>query len=209
VNTTDKLLAAAAQALSQEGVASLSARSIAARAQVNQALIFYHFGSLGGLLDAAVRRSVDEAVADYRGRLGEVATLSGLLELGNTLHSVEKERGNVAQMAQVLAGAQRDERLAGAARYAIETWSAELEAVLRRVLAASPLDGILEPAGMARAVAAGFIGLQLYEGVDPSGATSAIDALAAIAAIAQSLDGLGPVATRAVRSRLLKATSER
>jgi len=90
VNTTDKLLAAAAQALSQEGVASLSARSIAARAQVNQALIFYHFGSLGGLLDAAVRRSVDEAVADYRGRLGEVATLSGLLELGNTLHSVEK-----------------------------------------------------------------------------------------------------------------------
>ena len=42
-DTRAKLLSAAAEALRVDGVAGLSARSIATRAGVNQALIFYHF----------------------------------------------------------------------------------------------------------------------------------------------------------------------
>ena len=105
MTTRDKLLDAAATALAQDGVAGVSARTVAARADVNQALVFYHFGSVSGLLDAAVRRSVDLAVASYHARFSEVSSLAELLSVGRDLHEAEKRAGNVQQMAQVMAGA--------------------------------------------------------------------------------------------------------
>ena len=201
MTTRDKLLDAAAVALAEDGVAGASARTVAARAEVNQALVFYHFGSVSGLLDAAVRRSVDLAVASYRDRFSDVTTLGELLAVGRDLHHAEKRAGNVLQMAQVMAGALRDETLADAGRYAMDRWSAEVEAVLDRVLPATPLAGLVKPAGLARAVAAGFIGLELYDGVDPDGAASALDSLDAVGALVSAVDALPPVAVRAVRSR--------
>lgn len=54
----------------------------------------------------------------------------------------------------------------------------------------------------ARAVTGAFVGLELYEGVDPSGAGRAFDALEQLAEPAGVLDEPGPVARRAVRHRL-------
>lgn len=208
MKTRDKLLAAAAEALATDGVATISARSIAARADVNQALIFYHFDGVSDLLSAAVRWSVDRAVDDYRDRLDDVTTLSGLLVLGGAVQAAETERGNVAQMAQVMAGAQHDPRLAEAARYAIAAWSTEIETVVQRVLAQSVLHGIVDPAGAARAVTAAFVGLQLYDGVDPAGARSAMDTLRVLGAVAEVVDDLGPVMTRALRGRLRRKLAD-
>ncbi|MEN0130492.1 MAG: TetR family transcriptional regulator, partial [Brevundimonas sp.] len=202
MTTRDELLAAAAATLADVGLAGASARSIAARAQVNQALIFYHFGSVSELLEAAVRSSVDAALADYRERLADVETVAGLVALARELHSVEKARGNVAQMTQVLAGAQRDATLARAATYAITAWRDEVEVALRRVLATSALRDVVDPAAIAATATAGFIGLSLYEGVDPDGAEAALGSLDVLAALAEVIDGLGPVTTRVVRSRL-------
>jgi AcrR family transcriptional regulator len=201
MTTRDKLLDAAAEALAEDGVSGVSARTLAARAEVNQALVFYHFGSVSGLLDAAVRRSVDLAVASYRDRFADVTSLGELLAVGRTLHESERRAGNVAQMAQVMAGARRDETLATAGRYAMEQWSGEVERVLVRVLPATPLHGLVEPSGLARAVAAGFVGLELYDGVDPAAADSALASLDAIGALVSAFDVLPPLAVRAVRNR--------
>lgn len=200
----DKLLAAAAESLVHDGLAGASARTIAARAQVNQALVFYHFNTVAELLEAAVRASVDAAVADYRDRLAEVTSVAGLLELARTLHAVEKQRGNVAQMAQVLAGAQRDETLARAAAYAIGRWRDEVETVVRRVFAGSPLQDVVDPGALAATVTAGFIGLQLCEGVDAEAADAALDLLDVLGALSAVIDDLGPVTHRLIRSRLRK-----
>src|SRR3954471_13041333 len=205
MTTRDRLLEAAARALADDGVAAVSARTLAARAEVNQALVFYHFGSVSGLLDAAVRRSVDLAVASYRDRLRDAMSLAELLLIGRNLHESEKRAGNVAQMAQVMAGALRDESLAGAGRYAMERWSAEVADVLQRVLRPTPLHGLVNPQGLARAVAAGFIGLELYDVVDPEAATDALSALDALGALVSAFDAVPPVAVRAVRSRARKA----
>jgi AcrR family transcriptional regulator len=205
MTTRERLLDATATALVEDGVAGVSARTVAARAEVNQALVFYHFGSVAGLLDAAVRRSVDQAVASYRDRLSDVTTLGELLLVGRDLHEVEKRTGNVLQMAQVMSGALGDQTLAGAGRYAMDLWSGEIEAVLRRVLPATPLAGLVEPAGLARAVAAGFIGLELYDGVDADASADALDALDAIGALVSAFDAVPPVAVRAIRSRARKA----
>ena len=52
--TKRSLVAAAIETLKTEGFAGASARAIAARAGCNQALIFYHFGSVVTLLLAAL-----------------------------------------------------------------------------------------------------------------------------------------------------------
>jgi len=207
VTTRDKLLDAAARALAEDGVAGVSARTVASRAEVNQALVFYHFGSVSGLLDAAVRRSVDLAVASYRDRFADVSSLGELLAVGRDLHETEKRAGNVQQMAQVMAGAMRDETLAGAGRYAMESWSAEIEAVLSRVLRPTPLHGLVDPRGLARTVAAGFIGLELYDEVDDEAAAAAFDALDAIGALVSALEALPPVVVRSVRGRARRAVA--
>jgi len=207
MTTREKLLDAAARALAEDGVAGVSARTVAARAEVNQALVFYHFGSVSGLLDAAVRRSVDLAVASYRDRFADVASLGDLLLVGRDLHAAEKQAGNVQQMAQVMAGAMRDQTLAGGGRYAMQRWSAEIEAVLARVLRPTPLHGLVDPQGLARTVAAGFIGLELYDEVDEDAAAAAFDALDAIGALVSALEGLPPVAARAVRARARRAAA--
>jgi AcrR family transcriptional regulator len=203
--TRAKLLTAAAATLRDAGIAGLSARTIATAASVNQALIFYHFGSVSALVQAAAMQAADDRVEYYRDQFAVVESLPELLRLGRALHERERELGNVAMMAQLMAGAQQDENLAAAARYGMQVWSNEIESVVRRVLADSPLAVIADPAGLARAVSASFIGLQLYDGVDPDSARAALDSLEHLGALVEVMDDLGPVARRALQSKVRKA----
>ncbi|MGW7047469.1 TetR/AcrR family transcriptional regulator [Streptomyces avermitilis] len=204
--TKTKLLEGALRALSEQGIAKTSARTIAAAAGVNQALVFYHFGSVDELLAAACRHGAEQVVARYRARLDEVATLAELLALGREMHEQEKAEGHVAMLGQLLAGAQTQPRLAPATAAGLDLWIAEIEKVLTRVLTPTPLGEFADPAGLARAVAASFVGIELYEGVDAEGAGAALAALDQLALLLSALEDLGPVAQRAVRHTLRRAT---
>ncbi|MET8606997.1 TetR/AcrR family transcriptional regulator [Streptomyces rubiginosohelvolus] len=201
-DTRTKLMEGALRTLAEHGIAKTSARSVAASAGVNQALVFYHFGSVDELLAAACRYGAEQRVARHRDRLAGVTTLAELLRCGRELHEEERAGGHVAFLAQVLAGAQTQPRLAPATATGLDLWTAEIEQVLVRILADSPLGEFSDPAGLARAVTGAFVGLEMYEGVDPEGAERAFEALEQLAALAGVLDELGPVTRRAVRHRL-------
>ena len=201
-DTKAKLLAGTLQALTERGIAGTSARTIAAAAGVNQGLIFYHFGSVDELLAAACRHGAEQRVALYRDRLAQVRDLSELLALARELHAAEKAAGHLNVLGQLLAGAQTQPRLAPATAAGMSLWTDELEHVLTRVLAGTPVSEFIDTGGLAKAMAAGFVGLELYEGVDPEGTAAALDALDQFAALAGILDELGPILQRAVRSRL-------
>ena len=203
MNTTkQKLLDGALEAIRVHGVAGVSARTIAAVAGVNQALVFYHYGSVHELLAAACTAGTAARVASYKERLEGVKSLRELLDVGRALHEEERELGNVRVLAQLLAGAQVDEKLAAPTADALALWNAEIEATLERVLAGSPFADLADVRGLSRAISAAFIGLELYEGVDPEGAQSALSALEQLAGLLEMVDDLGPIARRAVRSRL-------
>jgi AcrR family transcriptional regulator len=205
-DTRRKLVDGAIETLRTHGIAGTSARTIAASAGVNQALVFYYFGTMDSLLDTACRESTAERVALYRDRFAAVASLRELLALGRELHVTEREAGNVAVLAQVLAGAQQDQGLAAAARHSLQLWVNEIDAVLGRVLAGSPVAEIADLAGLAAAVTASFIGIELFEGVDADSATAAIEALEQLALLAEVIDDLGPVARLALRTRLRRGS---
>ncbi|MFF9034955.1 TetR/AcrR family transcriptional regulator [Streptomyces sp. NPDC014892] len=203
--TRTKLLEGALRTLVEQGIAKTSARTIAATAGVNQALVFYHFGSVDELLAAACRYGAEQRVARHRERMAAIGSLSELLAFGREMHVEERAAGHVAVLGQLLAGAQTQARLAPATAAGLDLWIAEVEGVLRRVLAGSPLGEFVDAGGLARAVAASFVGLELYEGVDPEGAGEALGALEQLAGLVAALGGLGAVAQRAVRHQLRKA----
>ncbi|GGO43732.1 TetR family transcriptional regulator [Streptomyces daqingensis] len=207
--TREKLLDGALRTVVEQGIGKTSARTIAAAAGVNQALVFYHFGSVDELLAAACRFGAEQRVARYRERFASVRTLAELLELGRELHAQERAGGHVAVLAQLLAGAQTHPRLAPATAAGLALWIEEIERVLARVLEGSPVAEFTDAGGLARALASAFVGLELYEGVDPRGAAGALDALEQLAGLAEVLEDLGPVAQRAVRARLRRGAAKR
>jgi AcrR family transcriptional regulator len=203
-DTRQRLIDGAIETIRQHGITGTSARAIAKAAGVNQALVFYHFGSVHELLEVACLSTTEARVAPFLARLDEVTSLRQLLDLGRRLHTEERSLGNVMVLAQMLAGAQADPQLAKATSAALHLWITPIEQALNRLLADSPLARFVETAGLARAVCAGFIGLELFEGVEPAGAYAALDALDRLAALGEVIDDLGPVARRAVLSKLRK-----
>ena len=204
-DTKQRLLDGAMLAVRQHGIAGASARVIAAAAGVNQALVFYHFGSVDDLLGAACEAATAARVKVWSPQLAGVGTLRELLALGRRLHAEERQLGHVAVLAQLLAGAQSGGgALAAATGRAMTQWTDEIEVVLRRTLAGTPFAEVADLPGLARAVSAAFIGLELYEGVDKAGADLALSALDQLAALVEVVDDLGPVARRALRAKIAK-----
>jgi AcrR family transcriptional regulator len=203
-DTRQKLIDGALETIRSHGIAGVSARTVATAAGVNQALVFYHFGSVDDLLAEACMTATRARVELYRARLAGVTSLRQLLDVGRALHIEERALGNVAVLAQLLAGAQTEARLAEPTARALGLWVAEIETVLARLLAESPMADLADAPGLARAISAAFVGLTLFEGVDPEGGAAALASLEQLAALVEVMEDLGPVARRALRAKLRK-----
>lgn len=201
-DTKHLLMQAALATVRDDGLGAASARAIAARARANQALIFYHFHTVSGLLEAASNQAVDDSIGRYREAFATVESLTDLLAVGRDLHQRETKFGNVKVMAQLMSGAQHDPVLARATQYAMSAWTHEIDLVLNRVLPAGPVGDLVDPDGLAHVISAGFIGLELYDGVDPAGASRALDTLEALGELVDIVNQLGPVARHALRSKI-------
>ncbi|WP_295697075.1 TetR/AcrR family transcriptional regulator [Lapillicoccus sp.] len=219
--TRRRLIEATMETIRTQGIAKVSARTIAAAGGVNQALVFYHFGTVDALIAHACVVSTRERVDSFRARFDAVTTFTGLVQLGRTLHEEEAALGNVTVLGQTLAGSQANPALAAATGEALGMWTEELERVLGRLLADSPFGELLEPRLLAELVSSAFIGIELVAptrvadgyaagaGGIPGGGGAAArtmdtagDALARLEGLARSIDGLGPVARRALRTAL-------
>lgn len=202
--TRQALIDATMRVIREQGIAAVSARTIAAAGAVNQALIFYHFGSVDALVAAACRQSTAERVAIMQPQLDEVSTFSELVALAGQLHEQESKAGNVTVLAQVLAGSHGNPALAEAAGESLALWKDQVRTTLRRLLRGSPLSDVLDADALTDLVSATFVGLELLEPTrsgETNGATVS-QALAGVGRLAATLDGLGPVSRRALRSAL-------
>jgi AcrR family transcriptional regulator len=206
--TKQQLQEGALLALREHGIAGVSARTIAASAGVNQALVFYHYGSVAELLSVACEEATRARVASWADEFAAVGSLRDLLALGIRLHAKERDLGHVSVLAQLLAGAQADPKLAEPTARSLALWTAEVEAVLTRTFAGSPIAEVTDVPGLARAVAAAFVGIELYEGVDPVGATRALTALDQLAVLVEVVDDLGPMARRALKAKATRAAAK-
>jgi AcrR family transcriptional regulator len=200
--TKDRLRGAALATVRELGIAGTSARTVAARADCNQAAIYYHFGSLHELLTEASLRATELRVATYRERLAGVSSVPELITLASELHAEEHRLGNVTVLAQMLAGGQADDDLRAPTAAALQLWVDEVEATLHRLLDGTPLDGLLDVPALARAVSAAFVGMELVDGVAGEDGLPTLDGVTQLAGLVQVVLDLGPVASAALRRRL-------
>lgn len=159
--TKRKLVDGARELLSTVGYGGATARAIGAASGCNQALVFYHFGSLHRLLLAALDASSGERLARYREELAQAKGIRQVLQVVRRLQREDRDSGHVTVLAQMVAGGAQDPELGAEVAARVEPWVAlTREAVLQTVPTAAlrrrlPVDQIAD------AVVAMSLGLEL------------------------------------------------
>jgi len=165
-DTRARILEAALDTVRELGIAGVSARSIARTGDFNQALIFYHFGSVEGLLVAASEAESRRRAELYADRLRTVDSFPELVKVARALHEEETHAGSIVVLSQMLAGTVTSPDLRAGIKAGFEPWMDLVEQAVTRVLASTPLAGVVPARDLAFAVSSMFLGAQLLIGVE-------------------------------------------
>ena len=199
--TRQRLLEATLATMAELGWAGASSRAIAGRASVNQALIFYHFGSYEGLVAAAAQLDSERRATRYADRLSGVTSLADLVEMARELHRLERESGSLRVLAQLLAGASGSPELNASLGAAFAPWVELVQTAVERALAGTPFAAVVPSREAAITIASLFVGMELVADLDPvSGADKVLDFLTHAATIVASFvapSAPGPAAPEA------------
>jgi AcrR family transcriptional regulator len=165
-STRDRIVEAALRTIGEAGFADTTARAIARTGGFNQALIFYHFGSLDRLLHEAFAEASARQIEKYRAAAAEVSSLSDLVKIARRLHEEDLETGAVTAITQLMAAASApEERAALLERF--DGWIRLVQEALERAMAGSPLTSVAPVREAAYAICAMFLGIELMSRLDP------------------------------------------
>jgi AcrR family transcriptional regulator len=191
-DTRAELIAAAVETLRESGFAGASARKIAQRAGCNQALVFYHFGSVNDLLIAALEDVSARRLEAYQGLLGETGTLASLAAAARAVFEADLDAGHVRVLTEMISGAQSVPGLGERVAAVLAPWRSFAEVAVGNVMAASPIGPVVPTEEVAHAVVAGLLGLEMLASLDGdrAAALALFDrALRPLAALLASVSG--------------------
>ena len=134
--TKARIVEATLQTLQDEGIVGASARAIARAGDFNQALIFYHFGSVDDAIVAAVGELSRRRLERYRAPLMAVDNLTELIGVARELYENDRASGEITVLAQAFAGASRDDEMGPAMFDYIADWNVLIEEVVQRAIEA-------------------------------------------------------------------------
>jgi AcrR family transcriptional regulator len=160
--TAQTIVEAAQRTLQKEGFSGATSRAIGREGGFNQALIFYHYGSLEGLLVAALQQTSEQRLERYRAQLASVTTLSELVPAMAQLWEEDRAAGHVQLVVQMVAGSINRPELAGRVVELMDPWVELATETLTRMLPAEmPIDEL------AYGVSVWYLGLNLLTHLDP------------------------------------------
>jgi AcrR family transcriptional regulator len=165
-DTKTRILDAALETIRTKGLAASSARAIAATGDFNQALIFYHFGSVNDLMLAVLDRLTARRMARYRERMQGETTLSGLVRVAAELHSVDVDEGHMTVLAQMLSSALDSPEQKEALRVRFDPWIDLVEDAVEQVVVGTPYEPMIPTRDLAQLVVSMFMGISLLHEVE-------------------------------------------
>jgi AcrR family transcriptional regulator len=157
---------AALEALKEKGFAGASAREIAGVGGFNQALIFYHFGSVHMALLAALDLVSARRMAAYGQAFEQARTLPELASLARTIYAEDLENGYVTVLGEMVAGGVSDVDLGSAVVARLQPWIDMVADKLRELLVASPFESMLPAGDIAFAIVALYLGVDMLSHLD-------------------------------------------
>jgi AcrR family transcriptional regulator len=186
------LVSAAIDALRETGFAGASAREIAGRAGCSQALVFYHFGSVTDLLLAALDEVSSQRMAAYRDLLTGATSAAALAAAAREILTADLDAGYVRVLVEMITAAHSVPGVGEQVAERLQPWRDVTEQAIRRALGTSAAARLIPPAEAARALVAGFLGLELLASLDGD-RRSALVVLDRASSLARLLDLLGGV----------------
>ncbi len=162
----ERIVAAALETLRTDGFSGASARGIAARGGFNQALVFYHFGSVHQLLLTALDASSAARMARYREVLDGVTGVTGLLSKAGMLYQEDLASGHVRVLCEMVGGGSSTPELGRAVAERVTPWIEFTQRTIDTALATSPLRRLLPREGIAFPVVALYIGMEMLSNLD-------------------------------------------
>jgi AcrR family transcriptional regulator len=179
---------AALETLKANGFAGASARAIAHIGGFNQALIFYHFGSVQNALLAALDLISERRLAEYGPAFEKARTPSELARLARAIYDEDLERGYITALGEMVSGGVSDPLLGSAVAARIEPWIGMVERKLEELLASSPLGVLASPKDLAFGIVSLYFGVDMLSHMerDHSRAESLLDLATRLALLAEA-----------------------
>ncbi|MYS23315.1 transcriptional regulator, TetR family [Streptomyces sp. DvalAA-14] len=164
--TRAALVQGAVAALREVGFAGASAREIARRAGCNQALVFYHFGSVAKLHLEALDAVSAARDARYRAVVAESKNVRDLVRAARTVFDEDLDQGHVTVLVEMIAAAQFTPELRPEVAARIRPWRTFAADSVRDALAGSPAARLLPPEEAAHAIVALYLGLEMLANLE-------------------------------------------
>jgi len=200
-----RIIDATLQTLRADGYAGISIRAIAAAGSFSPALILYHFGSVDGLLLAALDRVSGERLTRYEARLRDVSSLRTLASALDELYGEDLELGQLTAVQEIVGAMAFDAQLGREIAIRMQPWMTFAEQLAARIVAGSPLAGLVDPAVVGSAVIALYMGLEIVtrmQGGDTSGSRALVATLSETAPWIDRLLGKGAAVPRRRSTRV-------
>ena len=164
--TRERIVDAALETLKTEGFSGATSRAIARAGGFNQALIFYHFGTLDALLLAALDKTSDERLARYRDAVRKAATPAELAEVAASVYREDRDRGHMTVVSQMIAGSVARPELAPEMLARMEPWIELCEEALAKAVSGLPVADVVPLRELAYALTTFYLGLNLLTHLD-------------------------------------------
>jgi AcrR family transcriptional regulator len=183
------IVEAALETLKEEGFSGTSARSIARRGGFNQALVFYHFGSVNDLLLAALDETSRRRMDAYASALEAASNTHELVEVALHGYREDLASGHITVLAEMIAGSLASPELKPAILERMKPWVDFAEDAIAKSLQGSPLRDVLPVRDLAYGLVAMYLGVEMLAHLEDD--AERVDSLFATA---QSLSALvGPL----------------
>jgi AcrR family transcriptional regulator len=184
-----QIVEAALQTLKTKGFAGASARAIASEGDFNQALIFYHFGSVRNLLLAVLDLIGERRMREYGPAFERARSAPELAGLARTIYFDDLERGYITVLGEMVSGGVTDAGLGAEVAARIEPWVEMVERKLEQMLTGTPLQSLASPRDVAFGLVALYFGMDMLSHMqrDQSRAQSLLDLATSLSAVVETV----------------------
>jgi len=148
------------------GYADASARAIARVGGFNQALIFYHFGSVEDLLLASLQDFSERRLERYRDDLSGTRSLSTLVEVLTRLYEEDVKVGHIVAAQEIVAGCSSSTELGPRVVELLAPWMTFASELVQSLIQDTFLEGLVPEDEIGHAAVALYFGLETLAHLD-------------------------------------------
>jgi AcrR family transcriptional regulator len=167
-DTKERLVEAALATIKEEGYGGTTARAIAGRAGVNQALIYYYYGDIKNLLLAALDETSAKRMQSYQALLEKTETIEDLAQLAKDIYREDLASGHVTVLSELIAGSLQHRELGPEVIRRLRPWIDFAEQSITKVTKGSVLETLIPARDVAVGIVAFYLGIDLLHQLDPA-----------------------------------------